>query len=122
MVLALLAVAMAPGGPARASDDLAPVFGRCAGVYTAAREAAWLTGDPTSDALDRERDQVLGLLEAVSTEARAIEVMALRVEARAAHRALLQEAAFGLDRDRAAWSRARADRHLDQCRSLLLGS
>ncbi len=120
----VLLVSLSLGVPAAASpaDDLLRTFARCAGQLLAATEHAWLIQDPRAETYEGQRAAFLALLEAVTPEARAAEARSFRISARAAQRALLNQASFGADRQKASWAERRATYQLQQCQGLVLGS
>lgn len=114
--LALMLLASAAG----AAVDLPRAFAECAGRFSASMEHAWLMQDPDAAAFERDRAAFAGLLDAVGAP-QGQQVLALRIDAKAAQARLLQEARFGTDSDRAAWALRRAEEQLATCRLLLLG-
>jgi len=97
-------------------------FNICAGTYTAALEHAWLVGDPASARLERERSAFIDMIDALAPSGAAVPPDPARIEARAAHRALLSRAVFGPRDEAAAWAEDRAEARIWACRALLLGS
>ena len=92
-------------------------FATCTGRLSALVEHQWRTDGPASEVTARQRDAMADLLAAVTPPDAAIPAMALRLEAKAAHAALLAQAHHG--RDRAA--QAQALRLIEPCRAMLLG-
>lgn len=94
-------------------------FAVCTGRLSALMEHQFLTYGPASDATKERRDAMADLLEAVAEPAEAQALLALRVEAKWAYRALLSQAAFGPDPGQ------RAARQVERlgaaCTGLLLG-
>ena len=118
----LLGVFVIAAHPLTAGEDLARVFGRCAGQYTAALEHSWLTGGGDSDGLEARQSEFHAILEAVASPEDDVALRALRIEARAAMRTLLGIAAFSLDAEKAERAQVRADVLLLTCENLLLKS
>lgn len=121
-LLCLGALLWASASVAEEHPDLLRLFNSCAGTYTAALEHAWLVGDPSSAAVERERSAFIDMIEALAPSGAAAPPDPARIEARAAHRALLSRAVFGPRDDAAAWAEERAASRIGACRALLLGS
>ena len=109
-------------GPAAAdASDTARFFAGCVGRLSAQIEFQWLMSDPASDETAARRDEMLALLEAVAAPDQGCAIMAWRVNAQAAHAALLRRAHFNEDPADAAWALAEARRAGTACTGLLLG-
>lgn len=121
-LLCLGALFWASDAAAEAQLDLVRLFATCSGAAMAELEHAWLFGDPGADELERRRAHFLSVLDAIVPDARSGEALAYRVEARAAHRALLSDASFGADATHARWAARRAQDQMALCRGLLLDS
>lgn len=102
------------------ADQQLRSFANCAGRLTAELEHAWLTYDDRADVIEAQRKQVVELLNAVLPQNRGREVLAWRVEARAAQRALLMRATFADNSDDAAWAAKVASEYRADCTSFLL--
>ena len=92
--------AMAVGfsaGPAMA-DPLLRDFAVCTGRFSALVEHQWLVDGPASDASAGVRDNLWALVEAVAEPGEAATAMNWRIEAKVAHKALLDRAWFAKDR------------------------
>jgi hypothetical protein len=105
----------------------AQVFAVCAGRLSALTEHQWLTDGPASEKTARLRDAFADLLEAVEPEARAAgmpgtSTIAWRVGAKAAERALLDDALFATDPGRRKRAGAAAEANIAACRGLILGT
>lgn len=91
----LLWLALVPpvsaGQGALPSDPLTH-FATCTGRLSALVEHQWRTDGPASEGTARQRDAMADLLVAVTPPDAAIPAMALRLEAKAAHAALLSQA------------------------------
>jgi hypothetical protein len=121
LVCAPLCLALAaPVLPAFATSAPDPEwFATCTGRLSALMEHQFLTDGPASDRTRDQRDAMADLLDAVTPAGAARHLMALRVDAKTAHRALLEQAHFGPDPDRRA---ARLAEGLTAaCTGLLLG-
>ncbi|MEY4984865.1 MAG: hypothetical protein RIR62_3131 [Pseudomonadota bacterium] len=121
LCLALLAPALpdfAPPALAQTTPD-AEYFATCTGRLSALMEHQFLTDGPASDATRDRRDAMAEILDALAPPDQTARLMALRVDAKAAHRALLEQARFGPDPDRRA--AGQADRLIAACTGLLLG-
>ena len=106
--------------PARAGDlpDLAH-FAACTGRLSALMEHQFLTDGPASEDTRRRRDAFADILDAITPPGAETRVMALRIEAKAAHGALLTQARFGQDPGHIA--QRRAETLIGLCTGLLLG-
>ncbi len=94
-------------------------FAICTGRLSALMEMQFLTDGPASEATRDQRDAMAGLLDAVAEPEQARHLMALRVEAKWAYRALLEQAAFGPDPDHKAQRQAKG--LAAGCTDLILG-
>lgn len=92
-------------------------FAACTGRLSALVEHQWRVDGPASDVTARARDAMADLMAAVTTADTAIPAMALRIETKVAHAALLWQAHHRQDRAAA----ARATALVAPCRGLLLG-
>ena len=119
LLVGLLLVALLPGR-SLAIGDLPSTFADCTGRFSAAMEHAWLVQDPRADEFEGYRDAFEALLDAVAGPADR-DLLARRIDAKAAQARLLLQARFGGDGDESDWARTRAGRHLATCRMLLLG-
>lgn len=90
-----LMLALAPTGGAWAGDgfpdDPLYLFATCTGRLSALMEHQWIVDGPASDRTRQDRDAMLTLVEAAMRESQAVQVMAWRIEAKAAHSALLAQ-------------------------------
>ncbi|UYV38949.1 hypothetical protein N4R57_08020 [Rhodobacteraceae bacterium D3-12] len=102
-------------------DPLLHRFANCAGRLSALMEHQWLVDGPASETTRDERAAMLALLDAVMPPGHARHVLNWRIEAKAAHAALLTRATFGRDTAQAARAQSLATRHMAQCTALLLG-
>ncbi len=121
LVCAPLSLALlAPAFPAFAQTTPdADYFATCTGRLSALMEFQFLTDGPASDATREQRDAMAEILDALTPPDQTARLMGLRVDAKWAHRALLEQARFGPDPDlRAA---RQADRLTAACTGLLLG-
>lgn len=116
--LCLTLVLQAP--PAFATEPPDPEWlASCTGRLSALMEHQFLTDGPASDQTRAQRDAMADLLAAVADPAAADHLLAVRIEAKWAYRALLTQAAFGPDPGHRAAQRAAL---LGQsCTALLLG-
>ena len=95
----------AADGPAL-STDMTDHFAICAGRLSALMQHQWLFDGPAADVTERDRDAMVAVLDAATHPGDGPRAMALRIEAKAVHAALLAQAVFG--RDEAAQARANA--------------
>ena len=99
-------------------DDPLRFFASCAGRMSALMEHQWIVDGPASDATKARRADILDLVAALTPPGQEAQVMGWRIEAKAAHAALLAQSRHG---DPVAT--ARATRHAtalqDQCTAFL---
>ena len=112
-----LAASGAPTLRAGTLPDLAQVAA-CTGRLSALMEHQFLVDGPASDITRRHRDALADILAALTPAGAEARVMGWRVEAKAAHAALLRQAAFGRDPSRIA--ALRAERLVAACTGFLL--
>lgn len=114
-LVATLGLMMSQSPAPAAETDLLRDFAVCAGRLSALTEHHWLLSrDPTGP--EAARDATVALVDALMTPADAAQVMAWRITAKAATRALLLRA--DLQQDDAAADRAAI--LLDSCHAFLL--
>ncbi len=118
---ALAALSALSPQPLRAApvEGVTRIFAICAGRFSAQLEQDWLFSDPGSDATERQRDQMIDLLDAVSPADAQDRVLMLRLQAKRAHARLLSQAVFSLDGPIAARAARQADKLLRQCSALM---
>ena len=97
----------------------AEYFAICTGRLSALMEFQFLTDGPASEATRDQRDAMAELLDALAPPDQTARLTGLRVDAKWAHRALLEQARFGPDPDHRA--ARQADRLTAACTGLLLG-
>lgn len=96
------------------------MFANCAGRLTAQLEHQWLMQSTDSDQTQRQRAQMVSLIETIVPEGQGRKVLSWRTDARAAQRALLTRAQFATDPEDAVWAAQMAEAYLADCTSLLL--
>ncbi len=118
-LLTLLAfgVSSAPG----TADSLLRQFSVCAGRLSAIMEDQWMFDGPGSERTAGELVAMVSLIEASMPEGAGRQVLAWRVDAKVAQRALLGQARFGRDRQLAETAAARAEALAADCRAMLTG-
>ena len=120
--LAALLCALSAPLPARADGDIPEdplrFFATCAGRMSALMEHQWIVDGPASEATRNRRAAVLDLVAALTPPGQEAQVMGWRIEAKAAHAALLAHTRHG---DAASIARAtrRASQLQDQCTTFL---
>jgi hypothetical protein len=121
-VLAALALLGSGAMAASAADDeIGPrYFAVCTGRLSAQLAHEWLVQSDRAAETEQHRAHLLDILAAVSTPDAEIQLMAARIDAKAAHAALLRRATFGSDSEDRAWATRIADQHLRSCTALLL--
>jgi hypothetical protein len=112
---------LAPAALTAAPGDLTRQFATCTGRLSAQMEFQWLLSDAGSDRTEEERAAMISLLEAVVRPEDRRNALALRIEAKQAHTALLTRAHFNDDKAQATWAANRAAVEIGRCRSLILG-
>jgi hypothetical protein len=117
--LAVLAVGMVTTGPATANPLLRD-FATCAGRLSAVVEDQWMFDGPGSEQTQAQLLAMVSLVEASMPEGAGRQVLAWRVDAKVAQRALLRQARFGTDRRLSEVAAARAEALTATCRSLVL--
>lgn len=106
---------------AKASErSLLTAFASCTGRYSAEVEHGWLIPNDRSDEVASRHRQFVDLLNATVRPRERIQALNLRIDAKAAHAALLKEATFSGDETRARRATQRARSEIAYCRSLLL--
>ncbi|MBF9034526.1 hypothetical protein HKCCE2091_09765 [Rhodobacterales bacterium HKCCE2091] len=115
---ALLAASLSTG---HASADTVSnplyFFATCAGRLSAELSYQWMVSDPAAAETEAVRAAVLDIVAALTPEGEGRGVLSWRVEARAAHSALLSRAVFHSDD----WARSRADQEIAHCRAYIVG-
>lgn len=106
--------------------DLVRDFATCAGRYSAEYEGGHMLADIDTEAAETRRDAFVSLIEAVLPDVplgpkRDAIVLGWRIEAKAAHGALLATATFDIRSDRAHLALQTANQLSAQCQRLLLG-
>lgn len=105
---------------ASSAEDQLRTFANCAGRLMAQLEHQWLVQSDDADITQHQRRQVVELLNAILPPERGREVLGWRADARAAHRALLQRAAFAQDETDAIWAAQMAEQYVADCTVFLL--
>ena len=119
-LITALAVLVYLPSPVVGAANLVETFATCSGRLTAQLEFEWLMSDPRADQTEQSRAAMVSLLETIVPADGEGQVIAMRVNARAAHGALLTRATFNGDRDDAKWAARRAAQQVAACRNLLL--
>ena len=115
----LLAVLVLGVGPA-AADPLLRQFAVCAGRLSAVMEDQWMFDGPGSERTAEELHAMVALIEASMPEDAGRQVMAWRIDAKVAQRALLAQARFARDARVADMAAARAEALAASCRAMVL--
>lgn len=106
--------------PTPAKADLLREFSVCAGRLSAVMEDQWMFDGPASENTARELRAMVELIEAFMPEDAAQRVMAWRIDAKVAQKALLHQARFS-DQPRLAKTAAvRANALAADCRAMIL--
>lgn len=117
---AILVIAQSMASPAHADGSLHALFASCAGRLSAEMEHQWLMQDPRAEVTEEHRARMIALTELVTPASLLRQTLHRRIEAKAAHRALLQRAAFGRDPADAQWALKRAETEVGRCLNMLL--
>jgi hypothetical protein len=118
-LLAVLAVGLSTSGPATA-DPLLRDFAVCAGRLSAIMEDQWMFDGPGSEQTEAELLAVVALIEASMPDGAGRQVMAWRIDAKVAQRALLHQVRFSQDARIVQTAAARAEALAANCRSMIL--
>ena len=117
-LLCALAAPLAARANSDIPDDPLHFFATCAGRMSALMEHQWLVDGPASDVTKARREAVLDVVASLTPPGQEAQVMGWRIEAKAAHAALLAQSRHG---DPVATTRA--TRHAtalqDQCTAFL---
>ena len=97
-------------------DDPIQVFASCAGRLSAQMEHQWLLSDPLAQHTEAARGAMLDILASITLPEQTGAALDLRINAKAAHAALLRQATFGQDHLAA----DRADQLTQHCTSLVI--
>jgi len=104
------------------AEDLAGRVADCTGRMSAELAHQWLMRDAGAAETQRLRDDLADVLAALVDRDAARGLMARRLEAKAAHAALLQRSVFNPDPVDAAWAARHAARAVGLCAGLVRGS
>lgn len=80
------------------ADPLLREFATCTGRFSALVEHQWLVDGPASEISARQRDHLWALVETVAGPQEATLALHWRIEAKVAHKALLERAWFAADK------------------------
>ena len=113
-----LSAPLAARADADIPDDPLRFFATCAGRMSALMEHQWIVDGPASEATQARRAAILDLVTALTPPGQEAQVMGWRIEAKAAHAALLARTRHG---DAAGIARAtrRAGQLQDHCMTFL---
>ncbi|MEJ6395300.1 hypothetical protein V8J82_18710 [Gymnodinialimonas sp. 2305UL16-5] len=112
----MAALLTAPTAKADMPDDPLTFFANCAGRLSAELSFRWLFSDPSADQVEAMRQTTLDIVAALTPPGEARTVLNRRIEAHAAHSALLTRAHFTGD----AWASDHAARSLMRCARYVL--
>lgn len=108
------------GFAAAAEDTLIREFATCTGRLSAEVEHSWLMHTDEAERKSSLYRNMTALLDAVTASEDARRILAIRIEAKAAHGHLLLQSAFGHDEVLRKNARVRAEELLGMCSSLIL--
>ena len=117
LAVLVLGAAPAPG----AADPLLRAFAVCAGRLSAVMEDQWMFDGPGSEQTAAELGAMDSLIDASMPAGAGQQVMAWRIDAKVAQRALLHQARFGPEPWLAKTAAARAEALAADCRAMILG-
>lgn len=115
-------VLVAVMGSATQAQPLYQTFAICTGRLMAATEHSWLMQSDLSDLRENQRRQFEDLLDVTQPANMSDHVLALRVEARASHKMILQRAQFASNKREKDWAQRQASAALIQCTGMLPSS
>lgn len=104
--------------PGKLADPVSTIAG-CAGRLSALMEHKWLMGED-ADHIQRRREAMVEILDAMMSPDTGRTVLARRIEAKQAQARLLQRSVFNDDKDDAERARVRAEIAIASCEALLL--
>jgi hypothetical protein len=116
LAVLVLGVTSTPG----AADPLLREFSVCAGRLSALVEDQWMFDGPGSERTQTELAAIVSLIDASMPQGAGRQVLAWRIDAKVAHRALLHQARFVADERLAETAAARAEALAADCRSMVL--
>lgn len=120
MTLSLPVQAGEMTSPSAPMDEQLVQFATCAGRLSALMEHQWLVDGPASERTAREVAAFSDLVQALITPDDGGRILALRIEAKMAQRALLMQADFGRDQRLSAHAARRAADLIGTCRAIVL--
>lgn len=119
--LIVLFFGAAPAAALTTTDDpQLQFFASCAGRLSAVMEFQWTYDTGSADQTQRQRSEMITLVNAVMPAEAGRDVLLMRVDAKHAQANLLRRALINEDPSDAAWAQARADEMLTECLSVLL--
>lgn len=101
-------------------DDQLVQFATCAGRMSALMEHQWLMDGPASERTAKEVAAFSDLVQALIAPDDVRRILAMRIEAKVAQRALLMQADFGHDPRLSALAARRAAKLIGACRAIVL--
>jgi hypothetical protein len=116
LAVLVLGLSSGPG----AANPLLREFAVCAGRLSALMEDQWMFDGPGSERTQAELGAMVSLVEALVPEGAGRQVLAWRIDAKVAQRALLHQARFAEEPRLAKTAAARAEALAAECRGMLL--
>lgn len=113
----LAAICGAPSQGADTPDDPLLYFAHCTGRLSAELSHRWMLAQHDTTEIESVRHALISILEVMTPQGEGRTVLNWRIDARAAHAALLTRATFRED----TWARDRAAAEIAQCAALVLG-
>jgi hypothetical protein len=117
LAVLMLGATTAPG----AADPLLREFAVCAGRLSATMEDQWMFDGPGSEQTQAELLAMVSLIDASIRPGEGRQVLAWRVNAKVAQRALLHQVRFSADAVASETAAARAEALAAECRAMILG-
>jgi hypothetical protein len=116
LAILVLGVSSSPA----AADPLLRQFSVCAGRLSALMEDQWMFDGPGSERTQQELGAMVSLIDASMPQGAGRQVLAWRIDAKVAHRALLHQARFVADPRLSQSAATRAEDLAAECRSMVL--
>ena len=120
MTLSLPVQAGEMTSPLAPMDDQLVQFATCAGRLSALMEHQWMVDGPASERTAKDVAAFSDLVQALIAPEDGRRILALRIEAKVAHRALLMQVDFGPDPRQSAIAARRAAELIGACRAIVL--
>lgn len=94
----------------------------CVGRMSAQMEHHWLLADQSTTIIEKQRSDLIDVLDALTTSENASRVLTGRINAKLAHASLLTRSAFSKDPKSSAWATRQAERSIAHCDQIALSA